>query len=122
MATYLGISIRPYNDIEIDATGNLAMVTDAAAIGQHARQRLSLFAGEWFLDTTTGVDWFGTVLGGPGTAANQAVAEAIVKEIILATPGVIAISEITTSFDRSTRGVSVDRCIVETVFDEPTTV
>ena len=122
MAIYLGISIQPYNDIEIGADGNLVMVEDAAAVGQHARQRLSFFLGEWFLDTTIGVDWFGKVFGLQATDSERAIAEAIVKACVLDTPGVTALSEISTKRDRTTRGFVVERCIVETEFDETTTV
>jgi len=117
MATYVGLSIKPYNDVEIDESGNLVMVEDAEAVGQHARQRLSFFEGEWFLDETVGLDWFG-VLGTTATSTNRAIGEAVVKECILETPGVTGISEISTVTDRSSRGLVVEKCIVETEFDE----
>ena len=64
MAKYIGLAIKPYNDLEVTADGNLRLVTDAEAIGQHTRQRISFFKGEWFLDLDVGLDWFGKVLGG----------------------------------------------------------
>lgn len=117
MATYVGISIKPYNDIEIDETGNLVMVEDAEAVAQHARQRLSFFKGEWFLDETVGLDWFG-VLGTTATSTNRAIGEALVKECILETTGVTGIAEISTATDRASRGLVVEKCVVETEFDE----
>lgn len=115
MAKYVGISIKPYNDIELDATGNLKMVYDAEAVGQHARQRLSFFKGEWFLDPSVGVDWFGRILG--GLPSLTPLAEAIVKATILKTPGVTAINSIDTVYDSASRGAQVRTCEVETEFD-----
>jgi hypothetical protein len=121
MAKYVGIAIRPYNDLELTADGNLRLVYDAEAVGQHARQRLSFYKGEWFLDRGVGVDWFNRVFGLNGRTVAP-IAEAVAKAAILATPGVTAISEITSGFDRSTRGYIVSRCDVETEFDQIITV
>jgi hypothetical protein len=116
----VGISIIPYNDIGLDADGNLAMVRNAEAVGQHARQRLSFFLGEWFLDPSVGVGWFGLVLG--QQPARIDIAEAVVKKTILATPGVTGIIEIRTDFDRLTRGAPVRKCAVETEYDDPAVI
>lgn len=126
----VGLSIKPStpgivlgsasNDLHLDETGNLALVYDAEAVGQNARQRLMFFKGEWFLDPTLGVDWFGQVLG--YTEARVPIAEAVVKRTILETPGVTAIREISTRFDRRNRGAQVERCTVETEYDEPASV
>lgn len=116
MADYVGLAIKPYNDLELTADGNLRLVYDAEAIGQHARQRLSLFLGEWFLDAESGVDWFGQVMG--ARQDRLAIGEAMVKATILATPGVSEIEEISTRYDRTSRGMIVEKCVVRTVFDE----
>lgn len=116
----VGISIIPFNDIGLDETGNLAMVRDAEAVGQHARQRLTFYRGEWFLDPAVGVDWFGLVLG--QRPARIDIAEAVVKKTILGTPGVTGIIEIQTDFDRLTRGVPVRKCAVETEYDDPAVI
>lgn len=120
MPDFIGLAIKPYNDLELTDDGNLRLVYDAEAIGQHARQRLSLFRGEWFLDAEEGVDWFGDVLG--GREDRIAIGEAMVKAAILATPGVSEIEEISTRHDRASRGMIVEKCIVRTVFDEATEV
>lgn len=115
MAKYIGLAIKPYNDLEVTADGDLRLVTDAEAIGQHTRQRISFFKGEWFLDLDVGLDWFGKVLG--GSSARIPVMEAMVKETILATPGVTDIVEISLRHDRASRGAIVTRCEVETEFN-----
>ena len=111
-----GIRIIPHNDIGLDADGNLAMVFDAEAVGQHARQRLSFYKGEYPLDTNVGVDWFGEVFG--RVASRVGYVEALVKKIVMETPGVTGISEILTEFDRANRGAMVRKCVVETEYDE----
>lgn len=126
----VGISIKPSqpglvlgassNDWFLDATGNLALVYDAEAVGQHARQRLGFFKGEWFLDPTVGVDWFGQVLG--YQESRLPIAEAIVKRTILETPGVTGIAEIQSEFDRANRGARVTKATVETEYDETASV
>lgn len=126
----VGLSIQPSqpgivlgassNDLHLDATGNLVLAYDAEAVGQHARQRLQFFLGEWFLDPTIGVDWFGRVLG--YSDAQLPIAEAIVKRTILETPGVTGIVEIQTEFDRANRGAKVPRCLVETEYDDTVNV
>ena len=112
---FKGLSIRPFNDIELDAAGNLVFVTEGEAISQHVRQRVSFYRGEWFLDPMVGVDWIGRVLGRSPTEA--AIMEAMVKATILKTPGVTGLREFDISYDRANRGARVTRCEVETEFD-----
>ena len=109
MAKYVGVSIKPYNDIELDADGNLRLVYDAEAVGQHARQRITFFLGEWFLDRTVGVDWFGRVFGRKGEKM-VAVADGMLKREILTTPGVAGIVEYESGFDKASRGHKVTTC------------
>ena len=103
------------NDLYLAADGSLATVSDALAIGQHARQRLQTFEGEWFLDTTAGVPWLDRILG---RAYDPALAEAVVKAEILYTDGVTEITSFSVSFDRERRGVIIRSVEVATMFDE----
>lgn len=110
------LAFQSNNDLTLDETGNLRMVYDAEAVGEHARQRLMFFKGEWFLDAGVGVDWFGQVLG--FAQSRMQVAEAIVKKVILQTPGVTALEGVSTTYDRAVRGVRVSDIHVATIFDE----
>lgn len=58
----IGIAMIPHNDINLDASGNLAKVHDAQAVAQHTRQRLMFYKGECFLDTNVGVEWLETLV------------------------------------------------------------
>lgn len=116
MATHVGLAIdASTNDIFLDATGNLATVTDAEAVGQHAKQRLGTFAGEWFLDNAAGVPWLSQILG---KGYDPALAEAVVKAEILDTDGVTEITSFSVSFDKTSRGVTINEVEVGTVYDE----
>ena len=119
-AVRFGVAIdQATNDLFLTAAGNLATVTDAEAVGQHARQRLSTFSREWFLDTTAGVPWLDQILG---KAYDPALAESVVKAEILNTDGVTEITSFSVSFDKATRGLIIRSVEVGTVFDEEVTV
>ncbi|WP_018445508.1 hypothetical protein [Rhizobium gallicum] len=102
------------NDLFLEADGNLSTVSDAEAVGQHVRQRLSTFTSEWFLDTTAGVPWLDQILG---KAYDPALAESVVKAEILNTDGVTEITSFSVSFDKATRGLIIRSVEVGTMFD-----
>lgn len=123
MATIVGLSIQPNhgapgtkNDLHLDASGNLALVHDGEAVGQHARARLMFWRGEWFLNEEAGVDWTRYVLG--RAPSEQPITEAVIKREIQATPGVSAIVEFDAAYDRASRGLRMDRVLIVTVFDD----
>jgi len=116
MVDFVGLSILPHNDLRVDETGSPVLVYDAEAIGEHIRQRLKLWAREWFLDTGAGVDWTRYVLGRP--PSEIAIAESVIKAEIAATPGVTEILEFSAAYERASRGLRVDRVQILTVFDD----
>jgi hypothetical protein len=116
MANFIGLSILPHNDLQLDETGSPVMVTDAEAIGEHIRQRLTFWAGEWFLNTEAGIEWTRYILGRP--PGEMPLAESIIKAEIAATPGVSEILEFSAVYDRASRGMRMDRVQIATVFDD----
>lgn len=111
----IGLAIDPAtNDLFLQQDGSLAVVTEAEAVGQHVRQRLKAFAGEWFLDVTAGVPWIRDIFA---KQYNPALAEAVVKNEILNTDGVTAINSFSVRFDRNTRGVIITSVTVMTDYD-----
>ncbi|MGV4796119.1 hypothetical protein [Rhizobium sp. F40D2] len=110
-----GLAIDPVtDDLFLRSDGNLATVSDAEAVGQHVRQRLTTFSGEWFLDKTAGVPWLDDILG---KAYDPALAESVVKAEILNTDGVTEITSFSVSFDKATRGLIIKSVEVGTIFD-----
>lgn len=116
MSKYLNLALnQTTNDLYLTADGDLATVTDAHAVGQHARQRLNSHSGEWFMDTAAGVPWLDDILG---KKYDPALAEAVIKAELRATLGVTGIAEFSVRFDRVTRGLIAHSITVETEFDQ----
>lgn len=126
MASFFAFSVSPqepgvnlptsFNDWHLDETGNLAVVRDAEAVGQHVRQRVAAWKNEWFLNPGAGIDWTRYVLGRP--PSEREIAEATIKREILGTPGVVAIIEFDSEYDRRSRGLRLTKVVLQTVFDD----
>jgi hypothetical protein len=106
-------------DVHLDANGNLALVFNAEAVGQHVEQRLMAYRGEWFLDTEVGVPWVRDILGGQ---YDPVLAESVLKAEILDTDGVVEITSFSVRFDRSVRGLGASDITVLTEYDEEANV
>lgn len=102
-------------DIYLDATGNLAMVYDAEAVGQHAAQRLMAYRGEWFLDKDVGVPWMRDLLG---KGYDPILAEAVIKAEIMGTDGVTAIRSFSVRFNRARRELENYSISVNTEYEQ----
>ncbi|MCD1645239.1 hypothetical protein [Aurantimonas coralicida] len=116
----IGLALAPPStdaphDLYLDGDGNLVMVTDARAVGQHVRQRLMTYEKEWFLDTTAGVPWLDEIMG---KRENLALAEGLMKAEILDTDGVTGISDFSPRYLRSHRELNVPRAIVSTEYED----
>ena len=116
MSRRVSLAIDPTlkNDLVFEAS-SLVLAWDAEAVGQHVRQRLQTFLGEWFLDTGVGVPWLDQLLG---RKYDPALAEAVVKAEILKTDGVREINSFSVSFLETTRGLRIRSIEVLTVYDE----
>ena len=116
----ISLSILPHNDIHLDETGNLVMAHGVEAIGQHIRQRLMFWKNEWFLDLDAGVDWRADVFS--VRPDQKDLADAIIKARIVETPGVVSIEEYSSSYNRTSRGLVVERVRILTNTGEAVTV
>lgn len=117
MSERVSLSIsQPGNDLVF--TGNppgLVLVEGAHAVGQHVRQRLQTFIGEWFLDTQAGMPWLDQILG---RKYDPALAETVVKAEIMKTDGVREITSFSVAFLGETRGLRIRSIEVLTDYDE----
>lgn len=111
---YRGIAINDQRDIHTDATGNLVMVEGTEAIGQLVSERLMTYRGEWFLDQNVGVPWVQEVMVRP---FDPVVADAVIKEAILGTLGVVQMLSFDMEIRDSRRELAVIRAEVETIYD-----
>lgn len=73
-------------------------------VAQNVYTALSLWLGEWFLDTTAGTDWMGKCLG-KNTLSR---AETEIRRAILSTDGVNEIISLSSNFDNFERKVTID--------------
>lgn len=74
-------------------------------VEQRLRQSLWFFFGEWFLDITDGVPYYEDILV---KAPIQITVESILKDTILATPGVLKITQFDVEYTNSTRNLTLD--------------
>lgn len=101
-------------DLYLATDGTLAVVRDTEAVGQHARQRLMTFRGEWFLDRFVGVPWIRDLLGGK---YDPVMAEALIKAEVLDTDGVVEINSFSVRFNQPAREVAAFNIDVLTEYD-----
>lgn len=73
-------------------------------VAQNIYTALSLWLGEWFLDTTAGTDWAGKCLG-KNTLRS---AETEIRRAILSVDGVNEILSLSTTIDPTLRKVTID--------------
>lgn len=103
----------------LDESGDLItrgkmFLTDREAIAQTIVTRLKLFLGEYFRDITDGTPWFQQILGKP---ENLNAVEAILRNRIARTQGVVRLLSFGLDFDLDARSLSV-RAQVMTVYGE----
>lgn len=80
--------------------GDLVIVRDLPAIAQDINMRLCFVRGEWFLDESVGVDYFGRVFVKGARRDDLAL---VFREALLATPGVAAVQSLSLNIDASRR-------------------
>lgn len=99
-------------DDDLDLTGEkLSIVDGDDAIIQHLLVRLRFFKGEWFLDERVGVPYYDTILvKNPDFIAIRS----IFRNAILSTPGIANLDSLTTSFEASTRKLTVSFAAIKT--------
>lgn len=92
----------------LDDTGDFVFVRGAERVRQQIEFHLSLWRGEWFLDTAFGTPYTEDVLGKIG--ANKLTLDAAVASLrtqILSVDGVNAIVSLKYNFDQPTRKLSL---------------
>lgn len=88
-------------DVAIE-DGDLVIIEDLDAVAQMIRIRLRRVLGEWYLDITSGTDYF------DGIFAKGAAYEATVREQILGTPYVRGLTLFAAAFDVGARRLTVE--------------
>lgn len=92
-------------DGDLDLSGGqLNLSSGAEAVRQGAAQRVQFFRGEWFLDESVGVDWFGKILR---KAPNLAEVRDEIRSAVLATPAITGVSRIVVEKPDADRTTSI---------------
>ena len=96
---------------QLDSNGDYqlgAFLADSpACVAQAVQTRLNLWAGEWFLDVTDGTPYMQDILG------RNTNYDFEIKARILNTPGVVAITDYTSTV--TNRALSV-QCVIQTAY------
>lgn len=82
------------------------------AIQQHILQRLRTYLGEWFMDTTLGIDYFGQILI---KNPDQSKIDALLRSTILDTPGVTHLLSYNFKTDFKNRILDIDFTVDTTI-------
>jgi hypothetical protein len=90
-------------DYVIGASQANFLINSPETVAQAVQTRLRLIAGEYFLDTTTGVPYQTEILG----YGTQATRDAAIQEIIVETQGVTELVDYASVVDPSTRAMTV---------------
>ncbi|RQV01109.1 hypothetical protein [Burkholderia cenocepacia] len=93
-------------DYVFGGSANDFLVNTPDAVAQAVLTRLRLLQGEWFLDTTAGMDWPSVI--GKNT---QGTADAAIRACILGTTGVTEITAYASSIDSTSRTLTVTATI-----------
>lgn len=92
------------NDIAVQNKDAVVLDNYPEAVRQSLQTKLRTFRGEWILDTTYGIDYFGSVLG----KASQQEVDALYTSEILSHPEVTKINRFVSTYNPYTRFYDVD--------------
>jgi hypothetical protein len=101
-------------DGDIDfSRGGMSLSTGLTAVVQGIGINLAMMRGEWFLDLDAGVPWLANDVVPEaeailGARPNEARMRFEVRDAILRTPGVLAVTALLVDFDGDTRAMTVD--------------
>lgn len=83
---------------------DLQLLTGIDRVAQQIKIRFLFFLGEWFLNVTLGVPYYRDILI---KSPNRAVVEGLLREVIITTPNVREVLELTFEYDEVTRRLDV---------------
>ena len=98
------MTVRLLNSNGDITTSGVQFATGTTEIAQTIKTRLRLYLGEYFRDITDGTPWFQSILG-KGTSLNNK--EALLRNRIVQTDGVLRLTKFETEFDIDSRTYSI---------------
>lgn len=116
LATYIGTN----RDFKIGVDGRLELTIDVDTVVERLQTRLATWLGDWYLDTSRGIDYKGKILG---QSASGSEISAILRREILLEPGVERIDAFAILQNAANpRGFIVSADVTINGADEPVTV
>jgi hypothetical protein len=97
----MDLALNENHDLDL-FNGDLFLVSEVDAVTQYLKQRMKLFLGEWFLDEASGIPYFDRILV---KNPNLVEIDAIFKNEILSTPGVVELLEFSINIDGQARSM-----------------
>lgn len=92
------------NDLVFDEAGDLVLCDGVDLAAQSIRLVLLTHVGEWWADTTQGIDWAGEVFV---KDPRLDIIRALIADQIESVPGVVAVGEIGIDIDAVTRAATI---------------
>jgi len=92
----------------LDPSGNIKIIEGVESLSENIDQRLQLFKGKYFMDTTAGIPYFEDIIKKP---VDPGLAASILNAEILKEPEVKSIGSVSVDLDRNTRGFKYDATI-----------
>jgi hypothetical protein len=103
------------HDLFVDEVNQLGVAVGPKAVALHVRWRLMTFEGEWFLDVLAGMRWLEDIMA---HRYNPTLAEAMIKNEVLDTPGVTGINALSIGYDIGRRDLMIRGMDVATEYDD----
>ena len=116
MATIRYRKLDPNGD-PLQGNGKACFVSDLDAVAQAIGTRLRLLAGEWFENRNAGTPVFQSMLGVARAGKHPDSVVLLLRQRILGTPYVTAVSNVATSYDPNARSFAFS-CQVQTQFGQ----
>jgi hypothetical protein len=98
----------------LDALGNIKIIEGLESLSENLDQRLKLFRGKYFMDTTAGVPYFEEILKKP---VDQDLSASVLNAEVLKESEVTNIKNVVAELDRNTREFSYS-VVIESIFGE----
>lgn len=105
MATIRDLKLDPDTGDLVVENGDLVLIDDADVVAQMLRLKLRTVLGEWFLDTTSGVDYFRKILR---KGVQQSAVESELRSAIVSVPHVEALRRFDAEYDEGARRFRLD--------------
>lgn len=93
---------------ELDALGNIKIIEGVESLAENVDQRLQLFRGKYFMDTTAGVPYFEEIITKP---VDPGLAASVLNAEILKEQEVTSIGKVSASLERNIRAFNYNATI-----------